>query len=99
MGWAHAGNTVLRFCFDAGSVLNVGVGMCAVMWFLVLMIMRGKPLGVQALCNSGGSGRAINARCVESLWCNGRLRFSVRNLLWCMWRTGWLKFLVWPNVL
>ena len=82
MGWAHLDNTVLRFCFDAGSVLNVGVGMCAAMWFLVLMIMRGKPLDVQALCDSGGSGRAINARYVESLRRNGRVRFSARNLLW-----------------
>ena len=82
MGWAHAVNTVLRFCFDAGTVLYVGVGMCAVMWVWVLMIMRGKPLDVQALCDSGGSGRAINARCVEMLRRNGRVRSSVRNLLW-----------------
>ena len=82
MGWAHAVNTVLRFCFDAGSVLSVGVGMCAAMWLLVLMIMRGKPLDVQALCDSGGSGVGNNARCVEALRRNGRVRFSARNLLW-----------------
>ena len=82
MGWAHAVNTVLRFCFDAGSVLSVGVGMRAAMFVLVLMIMRGKPLDVQALCDSGGSGRTINARCVETLRRNGRVSFSARNLLW-----------------
>ena len=82
MGWAHLVNTVLRFCFDAGSDLYVSVGMCAVMWVWVLMIMRGKPLDVQALCVSGGSGRTINVQCVESLRHNGRVSFSVRNLLW-----------------
>ena len=82
MGWAHLVNAVLRFCLDAGSVLYVSVGMCAVMWVWVLLIMRGKPLDVQALCVSDGSGSAINARCVEMPRRNGRLSFSARNLLW-----------------
>ena len=73
---------MLRFCLDAGSVLNISVGMSAVKWVLVLIIMRGKLLGVQALRVSGGSGVANSARCVESLQHHGRLRFTARNLLW-----------------
>ena len=44
MGWVHSVNTVLRFCFDAGSVLNLCVGMCAAMRFGLLVIMRGGHL-------------------------------------------------------
>ena len=56
--------------------------MCAAMWFLVLMIMRGKLLGVQALRVSGGSDTVNSARCVELPQRNDKLSFAALNLLW-----------------
>jgi len=50
------------------------------MRFLVLMIMRGKPLGVQALRVSGGSDVMNNAQCVESPRRNVKLTLSERKL-------------------
>ena len=56
--------------------------MWAAMGFGLSVNMRGKPLGVQAPRDSGGSGIANSARCVESPRRKGKLICSACNLLW-----------------